>query len=567
MSTVVKELIARFSSDTKGLEDGATKAASVISNFGVNAAKAAGAVGVAFAALAVRQSIVADELGRIADKFGIATEAMTRLNHAASLADVSTMELANSFNFMLGSLFEAANGSETAIKAYKALGLNVATLINMRPEDAFNNIADAISKVENPAMRSALAIDIFGRNGANLIPLFKEGAEGLARASEEADRFGLSITKIDHSALDAANDAIHKVGDAVNGAARQFAVGLAPAISITIEKLLSGVDVAGRFREAGFNLSMIWATGVEGIARGVDALWVGLRKLEIGAMEAGKAMRTLMKQDTTELEAAINMKRVQLNRDETNLQLRGSFKGGDYNTSILKGIIDANKTYMDSPAFRGGKQNQDGVPKTLAQVSSQSNIAKESIKSLGSVTTETAKKMKDGFKETTKEVDIFADSALQSAQQIGGALGNLFGQKIGGGVLGGGLGGIFGNLLGKGLSSIIGGTFLGGAGFDLRSGIKWNADGGIVSGRSVFPSSQGMQGAGEAGPEAILPLARVNGKLGVKSAGGNSQTVQNIYIQTGVSQTVRAEMLRLLPQFRQEAFRSVTESQMRGQTP
>lgn len=48
------------------------------------------------------------------------------------------------------------------------------------------------------------------------------------------------------------------------------------------------------------------------------------------------------------------------------------------------------------------------------------------------------------------------------------------------------------------------------------------ASGGVVSGPSFFPMSGGKTGlAGEAGPEAIMPLSRGrDGKLGVKSAGG-----------------------------------------------
>lgn len=54
------------------------------------------------------------------------------------------------------------------------------------------------------------------------------------------------------------------------------------------------------------------------------------------------------------------------------------------------------------------------------------------------------------------------------------------------------------------------------------------ADGGVVNRPSVFPMRGGKTGLmGEAGPEAILPLTRVNGKLGVQS-NGSSSTVNNV---------------------------------------
>jgi lambda family phage tail tape measure protein len=47
------------------------------------------------------------------------------------------------------------------------------------------------------------------------------------------------------------------------------------------------------------------------------------------------------------------------------------------------------------------------------------------------------------------------------------------------------------------------------------------ADGGVVSGPTTFPMRGGVGLMGEAGPEAIMPLARgADGKLGVRAGGG-----------------------------------------------
>lgn len=58
------------------------------------------------------------------------------------------------------------------------------------------------------------------------------------------------------------------------------------------------------------------------------------------------------------------------------------------------------------------------------------------------------------------------------------------------------------------------------------------ASGGVVSGPTLFPMSGGAGLMGEAGPEAIMPLTRVGGKLGVRAAGGGGTVVQVIN-QTG----------------------------------
>lgn len=51
------------------------------------------------------------------------------------------------------------------------------------------------------------------------------------------------------------------------------------------------------------------------------------------------------------------------------------------------------------------------------------------------------------------------------------------------------------------------------------------AAGGIVSSATMFPMKNGMGLMGEAGPEAIMPLTRIGGKLGVAAAGGGGGVV------------------------------------------
>ena len=52
------------------------------------------------------------------------------------------------------------------------------------------------------------------------------------------------------------------------------------------------------------------------------------------------------------------------------------------------------------------------------------------------------------------------------------------------------------------------------------------AQGGVISSATAFPMRGGTGVMGEAGPEAIMPLARgSDGKLGVRGAGGGATTI------------------------------------------
>lgn len=89
-----------------------------------------------------------------------------------------------------------------------------------------------------------------------------------------------------------------------------------------------------------------------------------------------------------------------------------------------------------------------------------------------------------------------------------------------------------GGLLAQGVGSLMGGLFPFADGAPFSQGrVMPFANGGVVGGPTYFPMRGGAGLMGEAGPEAIMPLARgSDGKLGVRSAGGGRpvQVVMNI---------------------------------------
>jgi hypothetical protein len=89
---------------------------------------------------------------------------------------------------------------------------------------------------------------------------------------------------------------------------------------------------------------------------------------------------------------------------------------------------------------------------------------------------------------------------------------------------------------------------------------------GLAGGGSVSPNQPYM--VGERGPELFVPSSAgtVMNNSNSKGFGGGSTTVvnQTINVSAGVSQTVRAEMLSLLPSFKQETMSGVADAKRRG---
>lgn len=114
------------------------------------------------------------------------------------------------------------------------------------------------------------------------------------------------------------------------------------------------------------------------------------------------------------------------------------------------------------------------------------------------------------------------------------------------------VGGAVSSVLGSLMNSVL--PFANGASFSQGRVMPF-AQGGVVSSPVTFPMRGGTGLMGEAGPEAILPLARgADGKLGVRGAGGRSAHVTiNVTtpdvagFQRSQSQ-IAAQMQRLLAQ-------------------
>lgn len=559
-SGIIKELLAKFTADTSELDKAAEHAGNVVKDFGGKAVMAAGLVSAGFAALAIHQAHVGDEMGKMSDKFGVSTTAFSRLDHAASLADVSTEALGMSFRFMQTSMVKAVQGSEEQSAAYGHLGLSAKELINLKPEDAFKRVAEALSKVQNPAERTALAIAVFGRAGAQMIPMLKDGAEGLKKAADEADRFGLTINRVQAGQLEAAVDAVKKIGDAASGAARQFAVGLAPAVSVVIEHLLKGVDAAGAFQKAGSFLGAAFVEAMTAAQVAVIKFKIVLTELEALALLTAQAVKAAYGGDQSlfpDMAGQLDDQKAALTK-----QLNEALSGNtsyitEYNTA-LKAASDATKK-LDSDTSR----MTSTIGLSEAALKKQRDAAEKAAKAAteaGNKLGDSLIKIKDDLLSSGSAWDRMKKMALDALNEIGNALIKL----SAGGSAGGGVMGSIAGLIFSGVSNAFGGStsWIGtGNGAFSNQMINWNASGGVTDGTTVFPSSGGMQGAGEMGAEGIFPLTRVNGKLGI--AGGGGQTIQNFYIQTGVAQTVQAEMMRLLPAMKQQSVKAAAEAQYR----
>jgi lambda family phage tail tape measure protein len=155
------------------------------------------------------------QLDHISQKTGVSVEALGHLKGAAEIGGTSLEDLGSGLEKFDKAIIQAQSGTSRQAAAFDALGINIKDANgNIKPtaqllgevEDAFHDSADGAGK-------TAVALDLFGKTGANLIPTLNLGKQavddlglsvgkGFAEAAEENEKAMIKIhTQFEQAAI------------------------------------------------------------------------------------------------------------------------------------------------------------------------------------------------------------------------------------------------------------------------------------------------------------------------------------------------------------------------------
>lgn len=111
------------------------------------------------------------------ERTGIATESLAKLEIAMKDAGVQGGLLSRIMGTLSKNLLTAYEKGGAAAKAISDLGLNIKDLLQLQPDEQFQQIATHIGAVSNATLRGAYAMQLFGRAGTQLLPVFNAMAQ------------------------------------------------------------------------------------------------------------------------------------------------------------------------------------------------------------------------------------------------------------------------------------------------------------------------------------------------------------------------------------------------------
>jgi hypothetical protein len=194
---------------------------------------------VATVAFAKAGAEAADVASKQAQALGLPIDAYGRLQFAAEQAGVSQEQFGTAITRLNQELGRVAEGNDAAAQRFAALGVSVQNAQGdiRATEEILGDLAEAFAAMPDGAEKSAMAVQLFGRSGAQLLPLLNEGRAGIAALGAEAERLGITFTEEQARIGVAMNDALNRLSRARQAVTNQLGLLFAPTITRAADAL------------------------------------------------------------------------------------------------------------------------------------------------------------------------------------------------------------------------------------------------------------------------------------------------------------------------------------------
>ena len=241
------------------------------------------------AALVGKTIEAGDKFNDLSQRTGVSVESLARFNKAAATSGTDIDSVAKSLNKLNRGMVDAATtGKGPASDALKSLGISATDASGKlkNADQVMLEIADAFSKMQDGPRKSALAFDLLGKSGTEMIPMLNEGGRAIESLS-------VKMTGAFAEKADEYNDKLAMLGGKIGALAAGITVALLPALDATATVLMVVLDgfasLPGPIQSivGGLALMAVSFTVLAPIAASVLTVLGAFQGLAIGATIAG----------------------------------------------------------------------------------------------------------------------------------------------------------------------------------------------------------------------------------------------------------------------------------------
>lgn len=281
-NNVLGALTLRMVADLGQLQKDMGKATKMVEKFGSDVKKIVGAIGVGLSFtylknLAQTALDAGDNLAKMSVKTGLSIQMLQDLELAAKMSDIHLEKLTMTMSKLQISVSKSLAGNDKASGALKKMGIDPTQLKDA--DELLTTILKKISEAGDTGALANAASLVGGKNAANLVIM----ADQYTRARDIMKSFGLSLSGLDVSKLEEANDIMKALGHYTELVTRQIMVGMAPAIIGIANWMLKlkegGEDAKDKWQKVGKTIGDVMITAVQWTIKAIAEIEILINKL------------------------------------------------------------------------------------------------------------------------------------------------------------------------------------------------------------------------------------------------------------------------------------------------
>jgi len=199
----------------------------------------------------------------LSEQTGLAVDKLMVLQTAFQQAGLGAQEVQPVVNKMQKAIETAATEGGTAAAVFDKLGLSAGKLSGMKADEQLTAVGEAMNKIQNPAQKASVAMELFGRGGGKMLALFASG--GLDDAATAVGNQA-QLMKENAGVFDKVTDILGTAATKLQGLYVGIASKVAPMLMEAVEAFNS-VDLSGLGEQIGTIVSVVleaFSTGVLG---------------------------------------------------------------------------------------------------------------------------------------------------------------------------------------------------------------------------------------------------------------------------------------------------------------
>ena len=262
MSAVISNSVKGSMGKVKELEKAYSNIAKSSMLMGKRAISMGAAIGGAMFASAKSVADYGDKILDASQKSGIGVVDLQKFAYAAERNNVSFETFTGNITKLNKKIVDLQAAGNKGSNVFKELGIRTGNINN-----TLIDTAKIFARIPDGAAKSALAIELFGKSGTDMIPFLNEGEAGINKLMKEAERMGIALSEDAILQADNFDTALGNLKFTLLGASRQLGSLLIPTVEKTVKRFQEIVEKVVAWARSNTELVKRIITFVSGLGK------------------------------------------------------------------------------------------------------------------------------------------------------------------------------------------------------------------------------------------------------------------------------------------------------------